>query len=118
MPVTLINRKRLIKVLATSDQIVAARSEGMSEEDFAVIADDLMFYRATAIEYLEKHGYPLLQLEGRRPLRFRVGNVARTYDFADVQLFDFIVAYEPGREPRVMAPNEVENVAAYFGDGI
>jgi hypothetical protein len=112
-----LDQRIVIYVSATPEQILAARSQGMSEEDFGVVADDLMFYHATAIEYLEKRSYPLLQLEGRRPLRFRVGDAVRTLDFADVELFDFIVTYEPGREPRIIAPNEVENVAAYFGDG-
>jgi hypothetical protein len=111
-----INQRVVLYVMPTEAEWANAKAES-SDSDFEVIGDDLMFYRSTAIEYLEKAGYPLVHIQGRRAIQFIVNNVPRGYDFADVTTLDFIVAYEPGREPRTFAPNEVEMVAAYFGDG-
>src|SRR5688572_8556209 len=80
-------------VEATDSAIEAQRSE-VSADDFAVIADDLMFYRATAIEYLDSLPRPYTRVAGRRPLTFRVAGQPRTYDFRDVELLDFIVVYD------------------------
>jgi hypothetical protein len=110
-----INRPIVLYVEASHSEIAAMRSSGISEDDFHIIADDLMNYRANAIDYLKEHNYPLLRIEGRRPIRFRVSQAPRTYDFVHEDLLDFIVVYEPDREPRVVAPNEVKSVATYFG---
>ncbi|MEX1181804.1 MAG: hypothetical protein WEF86_01115 [Gemmatimonadota bacterium] len=102
-----IDRSIVVYVEASGAEIDAVRAD-YAEEDFAVVADDLMYYRATATEYLEAGGQPLVRVQGRRPLTFRVSGAAREYDFADVELLDFIIVYEPDAEPRIFAPNEVE----------
>jgi hypothetical protein len=109
-------RRVVVFVTASAAELEALRGT-VSEEDFAVIADDAMYYRATAYEFLEQHGFPVVSLEGRRPLAFRVGTATRRYDFADVAWLDFVVLYEPAREPRVLATNEVETALEYFGAG-
>jgi hypothetical protein len=76
-----------------------------------------MFYRATAIEYLDSLHRPYTRLTGRRPLTFLVAGQPRTYDFRDVELLDFIVVYATDREPRVIAPNEAELVLEHLGTG-
>lgn len=111
-----IDRPIVIYVQATADEIQAIRDR-YSEEDFAIVADDLMFYRATALEHLENEGYALVRIEGRRPLRFRVAGSPRPLDLDEVELLDFIVLYEPDREPRVIAPIDVHAAAEYFGGG-
>src|SRR6185369_15675925 len=73
----------VIYVEATPAEIGAARGN-TSESDFQVIADDLMFYRASAIEYLEKHKITFTRATGHRPLVFLVKGAPRTYDFKDV----------------------------------
>jgi hypothetical protein len=95
-----VDRRLVVFVEASQAELEAVRAQ-YAEEDFGVVADDLMFYRSTAIEYLEERDYPLLRIEGRRPLRFRVSGSSRSL-------------YEPDREPRVIAPNEVELATDYF----
>jgi len=99
----------VIYLEASAAEIEAERTR-VPEDDFAVMADDLMFYRSSALEYLQKQKIPFVHLVGRRPLEFRVGGAARKFDFKDVTLLDFIIVYEPDREPRFVAPNEVETV--------
>jgi hypothetical protein len=108
--------RRIVVFVEASDADLEAMRDRYSEEDFAVVADDLMFYRSTAIEYLEERHYPLLRIEGRRPLRFRVSGESRLLDLSDSQLPDLIVLYEPEREPRVISPNEVELTTNYFSE--
>ena len=99
----------VIYVEATPAEIGAARGN-TSESDFQVITDDLMFYRASAIEYLEKHKITFTRATGHRPLEFLVNGAPRTYDFKDVTLLDFVIAYDGRSEPRVIAPNVIETV--------
>jgi hypothetical protein len=103
------DRPIVIYIDATSAEIDAAR-QGHSEEDFATIADDLMYYRSTANEFLAVHRLPVLRLEGRRPLRFMVDGRVQQYDFAEWKLFDLIIAYDGVHAPRVIAPIDVNAV--------
>jgi hypothetical protein len=102
-----IDRRAVVFMEGTAEQIQATRV-GRSDDDFAVIADDLMFYRAVAHERLAEAGAPVHRLAGRRPLAFVVDGVARTYDFAEVETLDLIVVYVPGAEPRAFATLEVD----------
>lgn len=86
-----------------------------SEEDYAVVADDAMWYRATAYEYLEKLKLPVTRVIGRRPFVFQVNGQPRTYDLRDSDWLDVIIVYEPGREPRLIAPVDIQAAAEYFG---
>lgn len=108
-----IDRELVIFVEAT-DSEVAALEGTMTLEDFHVVADDMSFYRSTAIEYLEKDGYPHVRVIGRRPLRFLVAGAPKQYEFREVELLDFVIAYEPGQEPQIVAANEVEAIREYF----
>jgi hypothetical protein len=92
---------------ATGAQIEAAGA-GADAGEFAVIADDLMFYRAAAHERLAEVGAPVVRVSGRRPLAFVVGGAARSYDFAELPTLDLIVVYAPGSEPIAFAPIDVE----------
>lgn len=107
--------ERLILYIEATDSAIQAERQQVSADDFAVIADDLMFYRATAIEHLDSLPHAFLRISGRRPLVFRVAGQPRSYDFRDVELLDFIVLYEPDQEPRVLAPNEVDIATEFFG---
>jgi hypothetical protein len=95
-----------VYVEATDAEIDASRS-GMSTTDFGVVADDLMFYRSSATQYLDQHGVPYLRITGRRPIRFMVDGEVQEFDFADVELLDFIVVYDGRSAPRVLAPNDI-----------
>ena len=103
----------VIYVEATEAEIEGAR-KGVSEEDFAVIADDLMFYRSSAVEWLEAWHIPFTRLTGRRPIQFTVNGVPESIDFKDITTLDFIVVYRPNEKPRVFAPNEIDGVRAYW----
>jgi hypothetical protein len=109
-------RRAVIFVEASAAEIDSARASS-SESDFAVIADDLMFYRASAHERIDSLGSAALTVTGRRPLEFVVQGAPRAYDFAEVPTLDLIVVYHPGREPRAFAPLDVEQALEYFRDG-
>ena len=97
-------RERAVVFLEASPEDIEAVRAGTPPQDFLVIADDLMFYRASAYEFFESRGFPVTRVEGRRPLEFEVGGQARTYAFDSLPTLDLIVLYEPGREPLPLAP--------------
>jgi hypothetical protein len=99
---------------ATTEDVERARA-GVSEEDFGVIADDLMFYRSAAYEHFERKQLPVVRWTGRRPVTFRVDGRARPYDFSDWPTLDVIVLFDPGREPKAIAPVDLHLVDEYFG---
>jgi hypothetical protein len=101
-----IDRPVAVYVEASSDEIDASRASA-STQDFAVSADDLMFYRSAATEYLDTHGIPYQRITGRRPLRFMVAGEVQEFDFADVGLLDFLVIYDGRGSPRILAPNDI-----------
>jgi hypothetical protein len=80
------------------------------------MADDLMFYRAGAYEYLQQRGLPIRTLNGRRLLQFMVQGTMRRLDVSDVPFLDVIVLYETGRQPKVIAPVDIGEAAEYFQD--
>lgn len=84
------------------------------EDDYYVIADDLMYYRASAVEYFEGAGIPVVRLEGRHPVRFEIDGAMRTYDYADEPTFDLLVLYDPGREPLPVATADLHLAQSYF----
>lgn len=104
----------VILVEASPDEIEAARAK-MAEDEFATVADDLSFYRASARAYLEKRNIPFVDLTGRRPLEFVVDGAVKRYAYADQELLDFIVLYDGRHEPRMIATNEVEQVGEFLG---
>jgi hypothetical protein len=102
-----IDRRAIVFMEATAEEIQAARA-GLPDGDFAVIADDLMFYRAVAHERLAEAGAPVLRISGRRPLAFLVDGAARTYDFAEIETLDLLVVYVPDAPPRAFSTLEVD----------
>ena len=110
-----IDQRIVIYVEASSAELEAER-DSVPPDDFAVIADDLMFYRSSAIEYMEKEKIPFLRITGRRPLEFQVNRTPRRLGFADVKLLDFIIVYVTDHEPRIIAPNEVETIREHLPD--
>jgi hypothetical protein len=113
---TAISQPTVIFVEATEAEIEAAR-KGVPEEDFAVIADDMMFYRSTAIEQLEAWRIPFSRLTGRRPMQFMVNGAPGRIDFKDVATLDFIIVYRPNEKPRTFAPIDIEEVRTYWQSG-
>jgi hypothetical protein len=107
-------RRVVVFMEASPEEIDKARS-GVSAADFAVIADDLMFYRAAAYEYLEKKRLHVVRLVGRRPLTFVVDGRTRQYNFLDFPTLDVIVLFDPVGEPRPIAPVDVHVADEYFG---
>jgi hypothetical protein len=104
----------VVFVEASGEELDAVRGR-MTEEDFATVADDLSFYRSSAYEYLQKRTLPVVKLTGRRPLEFVVDGKVRRYDYAAVEHLDLVVLYDGKHEPRVIAPNEIEQAGAFFG---
>jgi hypothetical protein len=101
---------------ASAAEIDEARA-GTPAEDFEVIADDLMFYRATAREHLAALGSPPLHVSTRRPLDFVVAGERKHYDFTAERPLDLIVVYLPDREPRTFPTLEVDQAIDYFRSG-
>lgn len=86
-----------------------------SEDDYFVMADDMMYYRATAYEYLESRGVHVVRTVGRAPLNFVVDGLPRSFDFSSEPTLDLVVMYEPGKTPVAIAPVEIERATDYFG---
>ena len=99
---------------ATPATLDSLRSQ-YSEEDFAVVADDMMYYRALAYEYLERLGVEVVRMQGRAPLKFLVDGNARAFEFMRGPSADLVVLYEPGRMPLPLAPVDIDRAAEYFG---
>ena len=108
-PASVIDRPIVLYIEATTAELEAARKDTPGD-DFAVIADDLMFYRSSAIEYLERERIRFQRVEGRRPLQFLVNGSPTTETFSGIELFDFVVVYDGHNRPRVVPPNEIERV--------
>jgi hypothetical protein len=115
-PAEPINTASVIFMEASPTEIDDARA-GIPPDDFAVIADDLMFYRASAHERLDSLATPPLRITGRRPLEFVVEGKAKLYDFAEAATLDLIVVYLPDREPRTFATLEADQAVEYFRTG-
>lgn len=109
----------VIVFMTASDSALDAVRAGMDEDDFYAMADDLMWYRATASEFLEQQGVPVISLSGRRPLHFLVDGEPRRFEFAELTTLDAVVLYRPGQEPMAIAPiattDGTGTVEAYFG---
>lgn len=101
---------------ATNEEIQAKRDEFEDEDDFYVMTDDLMWYRAEARRFLEEEEFAEVIYQERGPLTFKVHGQVRTYDFDEHTTLDLIVGYRPGAEPMAVAPNEAHQLADYFGD--
>jgi hypothetical protein len=103
-----------IFLLADSAELAYMRGEYGA--DFETVADDMMWYRAEALGFLERHEVPVVYFEGRRPLRFRVHGREQQHEFGDVEYADVVVLYEPDSLPRALPTIEVPTVAPwYFG---
>jgi len=99
---------------ASAEDLDAARST-RSEEDYYTMADDLMWYRASAREFLENNGLQVRTLEGRQPLRFVVNGEARPFDYSHIPTLDVVILYDTNREPVAVAPIDIdEAVRSYF----
>jgi hypothetical protein len=116
-PSTVSIADRAVLFVEASEAEIDAARQGVSEQDFAVIADDLMYYRSSAAEWLETWQIPFTRLTGRRALRFTVDAVPQRFAFEDITTLDFIVVYLPNEMPRTFAPNEVDAVRAYWQSG-
>jgi hypothetical protein len=111
--------ERIAIFMQATPRAIERAAVDMPAEDYGAMADDLMFYRATATEILERLPVPLVRLDGRRTLHFRVGGEGRPYGFAAESALDLIVLYDPGRDPLALAPIDVAAdpsvVGRYFG---
>jgi hypothetical protein len=43
-----------------------------------------------------------------------VKGAVRRYDLSEATTLDVIILYDPDREPRIIAPNDLESVSSYF----
>ena len=101
-------------MLADSADIERLRSEH-AEDDFYVIADDLMWYRAEALSWLEENGIPTVDVDRSLPVRFRVRGAAHEFDYSSETLLDLVVLYDADRPPRALPTVDVSlEGAAYF----
>jgi hypothetical protein len=104
----------IIYMEATPAEIDEHRAAYVDEQDYYVMTDDLMWYRAEARAFLETQEFAEFVSREKGPLSFGINGQVRRYEFEDVQLLDFIVAYRPGAEPLILAPVEVHEIADYF----
>jgi hypothetical protein len=107
-------RRIAVFMEATSASLDSLRAK-YSEEDYAVVADDMMYYRAMAYDYLEQHGVDVVRVVGRIQVQFEVDGEARSFDFSREESADLLVLYEPGKVPVAIAPVDIDRAAEYFG---
>lgn len=111
----------IVFATAGAEELEAVRSE-MGDEDFYVMADDLMWYRAMAEDVLAGQDVPVERVEGREALRFLVDGEARHHDFPEIPTLDLIVLYRPGAEPVAVPPIELSAdpglVTRYFTEPV
>lgn len=106
---------RVVVFLEASRSALDSLRAEVPEDDYYTIADDMLYYRSTAYEYLEQHDLPVRRLTGRPQLRFVIDGSPQPYDLSGATTLDVIVMFEPGRQPESVAPVEVETVTTYFG---
>lgn len=104
----------IVFIQAAAEDIEALRAE-RSPEDFAVIADDMNYYRSLAMESLDRQQIPVVRLTGRRPLMFDINGEARELDLTPYPWLDLLILYTPGREPRVIAALQIDEIDEFFG---
>lgn len=113
---TLVYEERVaLLMLADSAALARLRSDNEAD-DFHAIADDLMWYRAEALDWLEQNGIPTVDVQGRPRVRFRVRGELHEFDYSSETHLDLIVLYDTDRPPRAVAPVDVSlEAATYFG---
>ena len=108
--------ERVAVFLRADSAALAAARAAHGEEDYYAVADDMMWYRAEAWDWLERNGVPVVDLEGRPALSFVVNGVPTPFDFSAQTTLDVVVLYEPGQAPIALAPVDVSMRAPeYFG---
>jgi hypothetical protein len=112
---TAIDRRTVVLLTASAAALDSLRDR-IGEEAFYVVADDMMWYRAQAWEYFEVRGIPVRTIEGRPVLEFVVDDAPRRFTFFEHPTLDLLVLYDPGREPLVVAPIDVDTARWFFGD--
>lgn len=105
-----ISRAAVIYVEASDEELNRFRQPSGDSTDAMVSVDDLMFYRSSATQYMQQRGVPFTRITGRRTLTFTVDGEPREYNFADVELSDFIIVYDGRGAPRILAPNDIGSV--------
>ncbi len=107
--------ERTAVYLQGTAETVAAALDSLPDDDAAVVADDLMFYRATSRELLEQAGWPVVTMEGRPRLGFVVGGETLVPDLSAHTTLDLVILYEPGAALRVVPPVEIVADPEAFG---
>jgi hypothetical protein len=80
----------------------------VGDEDFHVIADDEMWYRANAFELLDGLRVPYALVD-RGVMRFVVRGTPREYAWEDVDREWFVVIYDGASEPRISSSVDLGN---------
>jgi hypothetical protein len=99
--------ERTAVYLAGSHDEIAKALSDRADDEADVVGDDLMFYRATSRELLEQGGWPLVTMEGRPRLGFVVDGETVVPELDAFTTIDLVILYEPGAEPRIVAPVEI-----------
>lgn len=106
--------RTVVMLLADSSRMAALRAD-YDDEDFAVVADDMMWYRSEAWTWFEQRGIPVVSIEGRPPLSFLVDHEYRQFDFLEHETLDVVVLYDRNRAPLAVAPIDAPTSAqSYF----
>lgn len=107
--------ERIVLFIEASAADLDAARASRDEEEYYTMVDDLMWYRATAREFLENNGLPVRALQGRQPLRFVVNGEVRPFDYSHIPTLDVVILYDTNREPVAAAPIDIEEAArSYF----
>jgi hypothetical protein len=83
-------------------------------EDFYVVADDAMWYRANAYQLLDSLGIPTVEAR-RGEAEFQVEGSRRLFRWSDFEGRWFLVLYDGVNEPRITYDVDLHAHLAYFG---
>lgn len=106
-----------IVLFVSPDSAEIHRLQQRLGDDFYVVADDAMWYRAAAIELLDSLDIPYAEV-GRGAAHFRVGGMPKRINWEDTDRAWFNIVYDGNSEPVLSADIDIAEAVAKLRPGI
>ena len=105
-----------IVLFVTPDSAEIHRLQQQLGDDFFVVADDAMWYRAAAIQLLDSLNIRHVDV-GRGAAHFRVGGMPKLVSWEDTDRVWFNIVYDGNSEPIVSHDIDIAEAVANFWTG-
>jgi hypothetical protein len=102
-----------IVLLLSPDSAEVSRLQQELGDDFFVVADDAMWYRAEAVAWLDSLQIPHVEV-GRGTARFLVDGRSRRVSWEDAAQTWFSVVYDGKAEPKISSDVDLREAMANF----